>query len=55
MLNTIGDGNTFWLFGGLNLVFLLLTVALIPETKNITLERIEHHLMSGLPLRKIGR
>jgi SP family galactose:H+ symporter-like MFS transporter len=55
LLNGIGDGNTFWLYAGLNLLFLIVTIALVPETKGITLEHIERNLMRGLPLRKIGR
>jgi SP family galactose:H+ symporter-like MFS transporter len=55
LLNGIGNAATFWLYGGLNLVFLLITFALIPETRNVTLEQIERNLMAGKPLREIGR
>jgi SP family galactose:H+ symporter-like MFS transporter len=55
LLNGIGQASTFWLYGGLNLVFLLLTLWLIPETKDVSLEHIERNLMAGLPLRKIGQ
>jgi MFS transporter, SP family, galactose:H+ symporter len=55
LLNGIGNATTFWLYGGLNLVFLLITFALIPETRNVTLEQIERNLMAGKPLREIGR
>lgn len=54
LLNGIGNAATFWLYGGLNLVFIVLTFWLIPETKGVTLEQIERNLMSGLPLREIG-
>ena len=55
LLNNFGKAQTFWLYAGFNVVFLLITGLLIPETKNITLEHIERNLMAGNPLRKIGR
>jgi SP family galactose:H+ symporter-like MFS transporter len=54
LLNNFGQAQTFWLYGGFNVVFLLITIYLVPETKNITLEHIERNLMAGKPLRKIG-
>jgi len=30
-------------------------ILFVPETKGITLEKIEANLLSGKPLRKIGR
>jgi MFS transporter, sugar porter (SP) family len=50
----IGNAQTFWLYAALNAVFIVLTLWLVPETKNVTLEQIERNLMSGKPLRKIG-
>lgn len=55
LLNGIGNAATFWLYAGLNVLFIVLTICLVPETRGITLERIEHNLMAGLPLRRIGR
>jgi SP family galactose:H+ symporter-like MFS transporter len=55
LLNSFGHTNTFWLYAGLNLVFIVLTFWLVPETKGITLEQIERNLMSGKRLRDIGR
>ncbi len=54
MLNNLGSANTFWIYAGLNLIFIFITIALIPETKNISLEHIERNLMTGKPLREIG-
>jgi SP family galactose:H+ symporter-like MFS transporter len=54
LLNGIGDAATFWLYAGLNALFLIITIALVPETKGVTLEYIERNLMAGRPLRKIG-
>lgn len=55
LLNGIGNAATFWLYAGLNLVFLVITFLLIPETKGVTLEQIERNLMAGKPLREIGQ
>lgn len=54
MLNSLGSANTFWVYALLNLIFIFLTLAFIPETKNISLEHIEKNLMEGKPLRMIG-
>lgn len=55
LLSTFGSGNTFLLYGGLNAIFIVVFLLYVPETKGITLERIEKNLLSGLPLKKIGR
>ncbi len=55
LINTFGPGKTFLLYGGLNVLFILFFILFVPETKGVSLERIERNLMSGLPLRKIGR
>ena len=55
MLNVLGPGNTFLLYGALNAVFIVFFLALVPETKGISLESIEQKLLSGAPLKKIGR
>ncbi len=55
LLNNFGHAQTFWLYAGFNVVFIVITGLLVPETKNITLEFIERNLMAGKALRKIGR
>jgi SP family galactose:H+ symporter-like MFS transporter len=55
LLSTFGDGNTFLLYGALNVIFIVVFLLFVPETKGITLERIEKNLLSGMPLKKIGR
>ena len=55
LLNNFGHAQTFWLYAGFNVLFLLITFFLVPETKNVTLEHIERNLMAGKPLRKIGQ
>ncbi|SNC58625.1 sugar porter family MFS transporter [Sodalis endosymbiont of Henestaris halophilus] len=54
MLETLGNANTFWVYSALNVIFIILTISLIPETKNVSLEHIERNLMTGKPLREIG-
>ncbi|KID03636.2 sugar porter family MFS transporter [Hafnia alvei] len=54
LIDTIGSAGTFWLYAGLNVVCIVLTLLFVPETKNISLENIEKNLMSGSPLRSIG-
>jgi SP family galactose:H+ symporter-like MFS transporter len=55
LLNGIGNANTFWLYAGLNVIFIGLTFWLVPETKGVSLEQIESKLMAGKPLREIGQ
>lgn len=55
MLGTLGQGTTFWIYAGLNVVFIFLVFLLIPETKGVTLERIERNLMQGKRLRDLGQ
>lgn len=55
LLQKLGDGNTFLLYGGLNAAFIVFFLLLVPETKGVSLEKIESNLLSGMPLRRIGR
>lgn len=55
LLHTLGNGNTFLLYGGLNALFVIFFLLLVPETKGVSLEQIEANLLSGKPLRRIGR
>ena len=55
LLNTLGNGNTFLLYGGLNVLFIVFFLLYVPETKGVSLESIEGRLLSGVPLRKIGQ
>ncbi|CDW60780.1 Sugar tr domain containing protein, partial [Trichuris trichiura] len=54
MLNTLGNANTFWVYAALNVLFILLTLWLVPETKHVSLEHIERNLMKGRKLREIA-
>jgi MFS family permease len=55
LLAGLGNGNTFLLYGALNIVFIIFFVIFVPETKGVSLEKIEANLLSGLPLKQIGR
>ena len=54
LLGTLGNGNTFLLYGGLNALFIIFFLLYVPETKGVSLEKIELNLLSGVPLKKIG-
>src|SRR3990167_1068008 len=55
MLDKLGNGNTFLFYGGLQAFFILFFLFFVPETKGVSLEKIESNLLSGAPLRKIGK
>jgi SP family galactose:H+ symporter-like MFS transporter len=55
MLNGFGPGNTFLLYGALNVAFIIFFVMFVPETKGVSLESIEQKLLAGTPLKEIGR
>ncbi len=55
MLNTLGPGNTFLLYGAVNILFIIFFVLFVPETKGVSLESIEKKLLGGTSLRNIGR
>lgn len=55
LLNALGAANTFWFYAVLNVLFIAVTWWLVPETKEISLERIEANLMQGRKLRDIGQ
>ena len=55
MLNGFGSGVTFGIYAALNALFIVVTLFFVPETKGISLEKIENNLMAGKPLRRIGQ
>ncbi len=50
-----GIEYTFALYGIICLFGFIYTYKYMPETKNISLEQIERHIMQGKPLRSLGR
>jgi len=55
VLNALGAQMTFVMLGIINLALLVIYIFFTPETKNISLEKIEENLMSGVKLSKIGK
>ncbi len=54
MLATIGLAGAFTLFAIVCLGGILFTMALLPETRGVSLEQIEAHLRAGEPLSALG-
>jgi len=55
LMSGLGNAGTFWLFGAFNVAFIVVTLLFVPETKDVSLEKIEDRLMQGTPLRQLGR
>jgi len=55
MLNSLGHDVTFWIYGGVNLSVIIILYKFVPETKGISLEKIERNLLSGKRLKNIGQ
>ena len=55
VLEGLGEARTFWLFALMNAIFIVITLGFVPETKGVSLEAIEDHLMQGRRLRDLGR
>ncbi|HRD69103.1 MAG TPA: sugar porter family MFS transporter [Legionella sp.] len=53
--HTLGIEYTFGLYAIICFLGLIYTYLYMPETKNISLEHIENYIMSGKPLRYLGR
>ena len=54
LINHFGIAATFWIYTTLNILFVILTILFIPETKGVSLEKIEQNLMAGKRLKDIG-
>lgn len=54
LLHDFGISATFALYGISCVAGLLFTLRYVPETKNLSLEKIEEHVRSGKPLRTLG-
>lgn len=55
ILNKLGGPITFILLALANISFIIFTIFVIPETKGISLEKIEKNLMNGKSLRNLGK
>ncbi|MDA3921669.1 MAG: sugar porter family MFS transporter [Salinisphaera sp.] len=54
MLAGIGGPWTFGILALVNALFIVFVLKFVPETKGISLEKIEKNLLSGKPLKQIG-
>lgn len=52
LLNLIGNAATFWMFAGITALSMLFVYFFVPETKEISLEKIEKNWKNGVPARK---
>ncbi len=54
LVSTYGASSTFGLFGILGLISLAIVIRFIPETKDVSLEKIEANLLAGKACRHLG-
>lgn len=52
LIHSVGEAWTFWGFTGITVLCLLFTYFLVPETKGISLEKIEQNWRDKVPARK---
>lgn len=55
ILNKLGPSETFSIFAFLCALSFIFCYLKVPETKGVTLEKIEDNIRKGLPLREIGQ
>lgn len=55
LIQTVGGGGTFLIFAVLLVVSLAFIYKYVPETKGVSLEKIEENLLSGKTTRYLGR
>jgi len=55
LLASLGITTTFIMYGVFCVIFFFVCIWIVPETKNVPLEKIEQNLMSGKKLRDIGK
>jgi len=54
MLQDWGPAKTYWTYGLANFAFIFALFYLVPETKGISLEKIEQNLQAGKKLKELG-
>jgi len=54
LTEVLGKAGTFWFYGSVAVVGWVFCYMYVPETKGISLEKIEEHLKSGKKLRELG-
>ncbi len=55
LIHNIGEAYTFWIYAGIAALSLLFTYYLVPETKGISLEKIEKNWREHVPAREFGK
>lgn len=55
LLNALGSSNTFMIYAVICVIGFFIAYRWVPETKGVSLEKIEANLRQGLPLRNIGQ
>src|SRR5262249_33017764 len=53
-MKAYGNASIFYVFGGFCVLAIVFVVMFVPETKGITLEKMEFNLKNGVPLRRLG-
>ncbi len=54
LIQMMGISGAFWLYSVLNFLGLIFCYYMVPETKGISLEKIEENLRAGKPARELG-
>lgn len=54
LLHELGKPATFWLYGTIGVISVLIMFFFVPETKDVSLEQIELNLLSGKSCRRLG-
>ena len=55
LVNTISAAGAFWLYGAIGVLAIFWGNKFIPETKGITLEKIEDHWREGKKPRELNK
>lgn len=53
-MKAYGNSSIFYLFGAFCILAIIFVKFFVPETRGVTLEKIEANLKAGVPLRKLG-
>lgn len=55
LMAAFSDYTVFWMLAGFNLLFFVIALLWVPETRGCGLEEIEERVAAGMPLRDIGQ
>ena len=55
LLEFFGASTTFCIYGGMGILSITFCYLLVPETKMVSLEKIEENLHAGKPARELGQ